>query len=91
MAVQHLAAIKIQSAIQRFLFRKRHQQGRGNMLTGVYANWQEKRLLQDKKNLQIQIYNMAIQMHAANMKGSAKFNNKNITQKKWDYRDELKY
>jgi hypothetical protein len=48
------------------------------MLTGVYANWQEKRLLQDKKNLQIQINNMAVQMHAANMKGSNKFNNKNI-------------
>ena len=30
-------------------------------------------------------------MHAANMKGTAKFNNKNIAQKKWDYRDELKY
>ena len=30
-------------------------------------------------------------MHAANMKGSNKFNNKNIALKKWDYRDELKY
>ena len=59
------------------------------MLSGVYANWQEKRLLQDKKNLHIQINYMAIQMHSANMKGSYKFNNKNITQKKWDYRDEF--
>lgn len=53
MAAQHLAAIKIQGAIRKFLYRQRRRQGMGGVLTGVYAQWQERRLLQDKKNLQM--------------------------------------
>ena len=35
----------------------------GGVLTGVYAQWQERRLLQDKKNLQMQINLMASSMN----------------------------
>jgi len=84
MAAQHLAAIKIQGAIRRFLYRQRRRQGLGGVLTGVYAQWQERRLLQDKKNLQMQINLMASQMNQQSpaKRGQAK---------QWDYRDEMKY
>lgn len=39
MAAQHLAAIKIQGAIRRFLYRQRRRHGMGGVLTGVYAQW----------------------------------------------------
>ena len=60
MAAQHLAAIKIQGAIRRYLYKQRRETG---MLIPYYH---QKRLLQERKQLQIQTSMMA-QAHANNM------------------------
>ncbi len=64
MAAQHLAAIKIQGAIRRFIYRKRRETG---MLIPYY---QQKKLQQEKRQLQLQISLMA-QTQANNMQYTA--------------------
>jgi hypothetical protein len=60
MAAQHLAAIKIQGAIRRYLYKQRRETG---MLIPYYH---QKRLQQERKQLQIQSSILA-QAHGNNM------------------------
>ena len=49
MAAQHLAAIKIQGAIRKFLYKHRKEQGKPSNYSMVHVQWQESRLLADKR------------------------------------------
>lgn len=59
MAAQHLAAIQIQGAIRRFLYRKRKET---NML---FPYFQQKRLQEQRKQLQMQTALLAQNMQYA--------------------------